>query len=55
MLLADLLGKMVSQDASDLYLKADTPPTYRVSGETIQEHTRLSPMDVERLAYAVMG
>ncbi|MBU0701224.1 PilT/PilU family type 4a pilus ATPase [bacterium] len=55
MLLADLLGKMVSQDASDLYLKSDTPPTYRVSGETIQDHTRLSPMDVERLAYAVMG
>lgn len=55
MLLADLLGKMVSQDASDLYLKSDTPPTYRVSGETIQEHARLSPMDVERLAYAVMS
>ncbi|MEK7274436.1 MAG: PilT/PilU family type 4a pilus ATPase [Candidatus Desantisbacteria bacterium] len=55
MLLADLLGKMVSQDASDLFLKADTPPTYKVSGETIQEHARLSPMDVERLAYAVMG
>ncbi len=55
MLLADLLGKVVSQDASDLFLKADTPATYKVSGETIQEHTRLSPMDVERLAYAVMS
>ncbi|MBI4778564.1 PilT/PilU family type 4a pilus ATPase [Candidatus Desantisbacteria bacterium] len=55
MLLADLLGKMVSQDASDLYLKSDTPATYRVAGETIQENTRLSPMDVERLAYSVMG
>ncbi|MFH1096743.1 MAG: PilT/PilU family type 4a pilus ATPase [Candidatus Desantisbacteria bacterium] len=55
MLLADLLGKVVSLDASDLYLKADTPPTYRVSGETVQDHARLSPMDVERLAYAVMG
>ncbi|PJA49320.1 MAG: type IV pili twitching motility protein PilT [candidate division SR1 bacterium CG_4_9_14_3_um_filter_40_9] len=55
MLLADLLGKVVSLDASDLYLKADTPPTYRVSGETVQDLARLSPMDVERLAYAVMG
>jgi twitching motility protein PilU len=55
MLISELLKKMVEKDASDLYIKADTPPTFRVEGRTIQESGKISPMNVERLAYSIMN
>jgi twitching motility protein PilU len=55
MLISELLKKMVEKDASDLYIKADTPPTFRVEGKTIQEPGKISPMEAERLAYSIMN
>ena len=52
----DLLRVMEEQRASDIYLKAGSPPMYRVDGEVRPApHQVLSPADVARLAGQMMS
>ena len=51
----DLLRVMEEQRASDIYLKAGSPPMYRVDGEVRPSpHASLTPADVEELAAELM-
>ncbi|MBD3184996.1 PilT/PilU family type 4a pilus ATPase [Candidatus Poribacteria bacterium] len=52
----DLLRTMVEQEASDLHIKAGSPPGIRVHGELlpIEEIPSLTPDDTERLINALM-
>lgn len=52
----DLLRVMEAQRASDIYLKAGSPPMYRVDGEVRPgPHETLTPADVEGLAAQLMS
>lgn len=52
----DLLRIMEEQRASDIYLKAGSPPMYRIDGEVRPSpRAPLTPSDVERLAAEMMS
>jgi pilus retraction protein PilT len=52
----DLLRAMEAQRASDVYLKAGSPPMYRIDGEVrAGPYAPLTPRDVERLASELMA
>ncbi len=56
MKIEELLKVMVEKDASDIYLTAGFPPTYRVEGKaTPVAGEPLSPEVTERLAFSVMS
>ncbi|MEE9514520.1 MAG: PilT/PilU family type 4a pilus ATPase [Candidatus Brocadiales bacterium] len=56
MKIEELLKVMVEKDASDIYLTAGFPPTYRVEGKTAPVAGEpLSPEVTERLAFSVMS
>ncbi len=55
MMIRDLLSAMVEAKASDLYLTVDSPPLLRIEGSTHPlGQQRLSPQDVEEIAYGIM-
>jgi len=50
-----LLSTMVQVNASDLYLKAESPPTLRIEGQLSPiESPPLTPEDTKTMAYAIM-
>ena len=52
----ELLHEMVRLEASDLYIAAGIPPTYRVEGETkMASGEKLMPEDTMKLALSVMN
>ena len=52
----ELLNEMVRLDASDIYLTAGLPPTYRVEGKTTSSSgDALKPEDTEKLAFSIMS
>jgi len=52
----DLLEEMVRRDASDLYITVDSPPMFRVEGETFPWGERkYSPEETETLALSLMS
>lgn len=54
MKLLDLLGKAIEQSASDLFLIAGAPPSYRKDGQIIYtEEEALSPIKVEKLVTSI--
>lgn len=54
-MITELLNKMIEKGASDLHIKADYPPIYRVNGELIvSDESALSPQDTKELAYHTM-
>ncbi len=55
MTISELLRIMNEKSASDLYLKADTPPTYRVEGETYSLGEKLNETEIGELANSLMN
>lgn len=55
MTIGELLGIMEEKGASDLYLKADTPPTYRIEGETYSIGEKINETEMENLANSIMN
>jgi twitching motility protein PilU len=56
--LEELLKLMMERDASDIYISAGIPPTFRVGGKTEPisgEAEALSPEDTKRLAFSIMS
>ncbi len=52
----ELLNEMVRLDASDIYLIAGLPPTYRVEGKTASSSgDALKPEDTENIAISIMS
>ena len=53
----DLLRAMEEKRASDIYLKAGSPPMYRIDGEVrpAEDHDPLTPVDAECLADQLMS
>ncbi len=52
----DLLRAAVARDASDIHIKADSPPLFRVYGELIPtDLPPLSPDEARRLSYSVLS
>ncbi len=49
-----LLKIMVEKDASDLHLKAGSPPTFRINRELTQIGDKLSPEDVKKMAFSIL-
>ncbi len=50
-----LLWRMKEMNASDLYLKSDSSPMYRIEGNVISlDEERLSPEEIERIADSIM-
>jgi twitching motility protein PilU len=54
MTIGELLRVMEEKGASDLYLKADTPPTYRIEGETYSIGEKLNETELAELANSIM-
>ncbi|MCA8957679.1 MAG: type IV pili twitching motility protein PilT, partial [Planctomycetes bacterium] len=54
--LEDLLHKMVEKGASDLHVKAGSPPGFRIDGRVVpqEEFGRLSPDITRALAYQIL-
>ncbi len=52
--IADLLKLMVEKDASDLHLRAGSPPVFRIQGELTVIGEKLSPQDTRRMAFALL-
>lgn len=54
--LKDIAQHAAAEKASDIFLKADSPPMARVNGKinTLGEYPALTPEDCEQLAYSVM-
>jgi twitching motility protein PilT len=51
----DLLRKMVERKASDLHLKAGSPPVLRIDGKLTEIDTdRLSPEGLEKLIFGIL-
>ncbi len=51
----DLLRTAVERDASDIHIKADSPPLLRIYGELIPtDMPPLTPEDAKRLSYSVL-
>ncbi|MDI6735637.1 MAG: PilT/PilU family type 4a pilus ATPase [bacterium] len=55
MSIGELLRVMEEKCASDLYLKADTPPTYRIEGETCFIGEKLNEVELSELANSIMN
>lgn len=55
MTMSELLRIMEEKGASDLYLKADTPPTYRIEGETYSMGEKLNETQMAELANSIMN
>lgn len=55
--ISDYLKYMVENDASDLYLTVDAPPSYRLDGIVVHDEITepLKPEDTESIAYALMS
>lgn len=52
----DLLRTAVARDASDIHIKAESPPLFRIYGELIPtDLPPLSPEEARRLSYAVLS
>ncbi len=52
----ELLKLMMKKDASDIYLSAGIPPTFRVEGKTEPTSAEaLNPEDTERIAFSLMS
>ncbi len=52
----ELLKLMMKKDASDIYLSAGIPPTFRVEGKTEPTSAEvLEPEDTERIAFSLMS
>lgn len=53
--LEDLLFEMIDRNASDLFLKAGSPPNLRIDGLIAPlDYSRLSPQDTQRMAESMM-
>ncbi len=55
MKLESLLEEMVRRDASDLYLVAGAPPTFRIMGKTEPTGEPLQPEDAKTLAFSLLS
>ncbi len=56
MVIEEILRIMVEKGASDIYITAGAPPSYRVEGKAIPIPVdKMKPEDVEKLAYSVMS
>ncbi|MFN3467644.1 MAG: type IV pili twitching motility protein PilT, partial [Candidatus Brocadiales bacterium] len=55
MKLEPLLEEMVRRDASDVYLVAGAPPTFRVMGKTEPMGEPLLPEDTRSLAFSLLS
>ncbi|MFH1564212.1 MAG: PilT/PilU family type 4a pilus ATPase [Nitrospirota bacterium] len=55
MSIGELLRVMEEKGASDLYLKADTPPTYRIEGETCFIGEKINEIELGELANSIMN
>ena len=55
--LEELLKLMMEMDASDIYITAGLPPTFRVEGKTepMSDAEALSSEDTKRLAFSIMS
>ena len=53
--IGELLRVMEEKGASDLYLKADTPPTYRIEGETCFVGEKINETQLGELANSIMN
>jgi twitching motility protein PilT len=52
----DLLRTAVARDASDIHIKAESPPLFRIYGELVPtDLPPLSPEEARRLSYAVLS
>ena len=52
----DLLIEMVERDASDLFIKAGSPPNLRIDGAIVSmDYSDLSPVDTEGFAKSIMS
>lgn len=55
MKLEDLLIEMIERGASDVFLKAGTPPCLRIDGTiTRMDYSALTPEDTQEIAYSLM-
>ncbi|MDO8885649.1 PilT/PilU family type 4a pilus ATPase [Candidatus Oleimmundimicrobium sp.] len=55
-LLSNMLKEMMKEDASDIHLKAGSPPCFRVQGRLVLSNSSsLSASDVEEIARLIMG
>jgi twitching motility protein PilU len=55
MTMDQLLEKMITTNASDLYIKTGCPPMYKIEGQTLPAKLDpLTPEDTEKLAYSIM-
>jgi len=55
MTIGELLRVMEEKGASDLYLKTDTPPTYRIEGKTYSIGEKFNETQLEELANSIMN
>ncbi|NOZ63775.1 MAG: type IV pilus twitching motility protein PilT [Caldiserica bacterium] len=51
----EVLRLMVEKDASDLHIKAGTPPVFRIDGDLVPIGEKLSPEETREMAYMLLG